>query len=92
MPPSWRATPSSGPANPTFTEETILNDSPLVDMTVWVIGDSFTNGLRPYLNRTFRNVRYVGHWQDSMPRLAALLEDTDEVPDLILIVRVERSF
>ncbi len=70
----------------------VTNSSPLNDMTVWVIGDSFTTALRPYLNATFKEVRYVGHWHNNMSALPLELQKADAKPDLVLVVKVERTF
>lgn len=70
----------------------IRNDNPLSDQHVWVIGDSFTNAQRPYLNATFKDIEYLGHWRKVLPDLPSRLSEAQSPPDLILIIRVERSF
>lgn len=92
LPPSWQATPSRGPSDPTFSREIIRNERPLLDKSVWVVGDSFAQGTRQYLNVTFREVHYLGHWKDTLAKLPAMLADAETKPDLIIVVRVERSF
>ncbi|CUB03422.1 acyltransferase family protein [Marinomonas fungiae] len=72
--------------------EVVTNHSPLSEKTVWVIGDSFTAGLRPYLNATFKEVRYIGHWAYNLDTLSSVLQRAENKPDLVLVVRVERSF
>jgi hypothetical protein len=57
-----------------------------------VVGDSFITPLRPYLNATFKEVRYIGHWSQKLNSLASVLRMADEKPDLVLIEKVERSF
>ena len=73
-------------------QETVINSNPLVDKIVWVVGDSFTTALKPYFESTFREVKYLGHWRQVLPNLASILEDVSEKPDLVVVVRVERSF
>ncbi|MBR0568781.1 acyltransferase family protein [Azoarcus sp. L1K30] len=68
------------------------NDRPLSDMYIWVIGDSFTSALRQYFSATFREVRYVGHWAHKLNDLPTELENAERKPNMIVIVRVERSF
>ena len=70
------------------------NPTPLIDKSLWVVGDSFTNHLRPFLSATFREVNFIGHWgHDNISRLAEELKKQDVTPpDVIIVVRVERSF
>ena len=70
------------------------NPTPLIDESLWVVGDSFTNHLRPFLSATFREVNFIGHWgHDNISRLAEELKKQDVTPpDVIIVVRVERSF
>lgn len=70
----------------------VRNRKALSDKYIWVIGDSFTGSLRQYFNATFKEVRYVGHWSKKLHSLPDALERTERKPDLIIIVRVERSF
>lgn len=69
-----------------------INDHPLVNQYVWVVGDSFTLALSQYFNAVFKEVRYVGHWNDKLENLPENLSKVDRKPDMIIIVRVERSF
>jgi hypothetical protein len=73
-------------------QEVVFNSNPIIDKKVWVVGDSFTEALKPYLDATFREVSYLGHWQKGLDNLSIDLEDASEKPDLVLVVRVERSF
>jgi hypothetical protein len=57
-----------------------------------VVGDSFTRALRQYFNSTFKEVRYFGQWNEKLTNLPADLARADKKPDMIVIVRVERSF
>ena len=70
----------------------VVNPQPLSDKYVWVVGDSFAGALQQYFNSTFKEVRYVGHWRDKLKDLPANLVKADRKPDMIVIVRVERSF
>ena len=70
----------------------VVNSKALNNMIIWVIGDSFTSLIRPYLNASFKEVHYVGHWNDKLKTSPAELINSDRKPDLVLIVRVERSF
>lgn len=72
--------------------EVVENANAISNLRVWVIGDSFTTALRPYLNATFKRVNYMGHWSDTLRTLPSNLEDAGEKPDLIIVIRVERSF
>ena len=71
-----------------------LNDRPLISKTVWVLGDSFTNKLRPFLSATFEEVRFMGHWgHGNILKLADQLSKQETaIPDFIIVTRVERSF
>lgn len=70
----------------------ILNSNPLSNKYVWVVGDSFTGAMMQYFNATFKEIRYVGHWGDKLKDLPDTLAKVDRKPDMIIIVRVERSF
>jgi len=72
--------------------EIVMNKAPLSEQTVWVIGDSFTNALAPYIDATFKEVHYLGHWNSKLRTLPEELTSSEEKPDLIIVVRVERSF
>jgi hypothetical protein len=75
-----------------FPVSVVKNDFPLVNKRVWLIGDSFANGIKPYLYETFAEVYNVGHVRKKLKELPILFEDTANKPDLIFIVKVERSF
>ena len=72
--------------------EIVMNRAPLSEQTVWVIGDSFTNALAPYIDATFKEVHYLGHWNSKLRTLPEELISSEGKPDLIIVVRVERSF
>lgn len=72
--------------------EVVQNENPLSDKYVWVVGDSFAGALKQYFNATFKEVRYVGHWGDKLHTLPEQITQIERKPDLIFIVRVERSF
>ncbi len=93
--PELRVLPSTVKAQKApFRCEVVHNSRAVTDKRVWIIGDSFADGLRPYINGTFKEISYVGHWRDWLPdeKLPKLLERSNEKPDLIIVVRVERSF
>ena len=71
---------------------TVRNEQGFNDLVVWVVGDSFANSIKPYLNASFSNIKYLGHWSSTIDELPSILSESDEKPDLMLIVRVERSF
>lgn len=74
------------------TASIVYNNNPLSNQYIWVVGDSFAEALKQYFNATFKEVRYVGHWKDKLRELPAELAKADRKPDMIVIVRVERSF
>ena len=79
--------------NTSFGPATIVtNLNPLSNKYIWVVGDSFTGALRQYFNATFKEVRYIGHWANRLHDLPAELTKADVKPDMIIVVRVERSF
>lgn len=73
-------------------QEVVYNSDPIIDQKVWVVGDSFTEAIEPYLEATFREVHYLGHWRKRLNDLSDDLLNASEKPDLVLVVRVERSF
>ena len=80
------------PKDPFGWKGVVVNSKALNNMTIWVIGDSCTSLIRSYLNTSFKEVRYVGHWNDKLKTLPAELTKSDRKPDLVLLVRVERAF
>ena len=79
----------NGPFGPVVS---VTNRNPLSDKHIWIIGDSFTNALRPYFNAVFRETRYIGHWSEKLDCLPSELEKAAKKPDMIIVIRVERSF
>lgn len=69
----------------------VTTQNALTQKYVWVIGDSFSASLKPYLNSTFKEVYYVGHWSEKLETLSKELDNTSRKPDVIIIERVERS-
>ncbi len=72
--------------------EVVTNSNPPSDMTVWVIGDSFASSVKPFIEAIFREVHHKGHYNERLPRLVDDLDAAEEKPDLIVVIRVERSF
>ena len=72
--------------------EIVINSNPIIDKKIWVVGDSFNERLRPFLNRIFSEVHYIGHIINKLDILPEMLIETSDKPDLVLLVQVERSF
>ena len=72
--------------------EVVTNQNPLSDSHVWVIGVSCSVEMRNFFNATFKEVRYVGHWEDKLSSLSTDLAITKKKPDMVVIVKSERSF
>ena len=70
----------------------VFNNNPISEKRIWVVGDSFTKRLRPFLERTFAEVHYLGHYRAKLREVSKMLEDSQQKPDLLLIVKVERAF
>ena len=84
---------SDEPKDPVFGSVSIVfNQKPLSNKYIWVVGDSFTIALKQFFNATFKKVRYVGYWNNKFKDLPADLTKADKKPDMIIVVRVERSF
>lgn len=91
--PDWTEIEVPNEKKTTFGKPSLVsNQKPLTPQYVWIVGDSFTTGLRPYFNASFKEVRYVGHWMQKLKDLPHELSKADRKPDLIVVVRVERSF
>lgn len=91
--PELEVTPLPEQPRSSFVRAQIVsNASPLSEKTVWIIGDSYTNAIRPYFDATFGEVHYVGHWNFKLHTLPDELLAAEEKPDLIVVVRIERSF
>ena len=73
----------------------VSNPAAVHKKVLWVVGDSFTQALRPYFNQTFAEVHYLGHISDLLlnrdePALMKMLKDYPN-PDVIVFIRVERA-
>jgi len=91
--PAWTQKDIPNEKKTTFGSAAIsTNEKPLSNKYVWVVGDSFAGALRQYFNATFKEVRYIGHWAHKLRGLPADLTKADKKPDMIVIVRVERTF
>ena len=91
--PAWAERDIKNEEKTPFGSATIVtNKKPLSSKYIWIIGNSFTNGLRQYFNATFKEVRYVGYWSHKLNDLPSELAKADKKPDMIVVVRVERSF
>ena len=91
--PDLETKPLSNQPDSTFGPTRIVaNSAPLSEQTVWVIGDSFTKAIVPYINATFQEVQYLGHWNTKLRTLPQDLAGAEEKPDLIIVIRVERTF
>ena len=78
------------PESPFGASEVVRNKNPLSDQLIWVIGDSYTHHLRPYLNATFREIHYLGHTDNKLKQLASDLGKAHEKPNLVIVVKGER--
>ena len=72
--------------------EMVSNDNSPSKEVVWVFGDSFTDSMRAFFNGTFRKVVYFVHWAERLEGLPLNLQKSAEKPDMVVIVKVERSF
>jgi peptidoglycan/LPS O-acetylase OafA/YrhL len=101
---TWVARPEQAEKNVEFPVEktrettfgtslfTVNNRAP-INKVVWVLGDSFTKELRPYLSSSFLEVQFLGHWGlGNLATLADELVNAANPPDIILVVRAERFF
>jgi len=70
----------------------VFNSRPLSAMYIWVVGDSFTGSLQQFFNATFKEVRYVGHYYDKLEDLPGDLANVKRKPDIVVVVRTERTF
>ena len=91
--PDWQEIEIHGEQKTMLGQPTVVtNQKALSNKYVWVVGDSFTGALKQYFNATFKEVRYVGHWSQKLEGLPDELTRATRKPDMIVIVRVERSF
>jgi hypothetical protein len=68
------------------------NEKAPSNKTVWVIGDSFSTAVNPYLFATFKRVSYIGSWRQNIGSLPEKLRESDVKPDLIIVISTEREF
>ena len=48
--------------------------------------------MKPYYNATFSEVHYLGHVDKRLEDLSIDLEEASEKPDIVMVLKVERSF
>ena len=71
---------------------TLITNKPGLILDVGAnIGGKVT-AIRPYIEASFKEVRYIGHWSRELASVPSYLANSTRKPDLILVVRVERSF
>ena len=70
----------------------VRNSGAVNDRVAWVVGDSFRNAMRSFIEASFTEVHYIGYWGHELNNLPKLIESSNQKPDLVMIVRVERSF
>ena len=70
----------------------VNNQNPITSKYVWTVNDSFGDKLLKFFNATFKEVLHVGNRGKDLKDLAEDLVRAEKKPDLIVIVRVERSF
>lgn len=93
QPISLKRTKLAGQQDPAFgPPEFVSNPNAPANKRAWIVGDSFTTALKQYFNQTFSEVRYVSHWMNATDSLSKDLASANNKPDLIVVVRVERSF
>lgn len=91
--PIWTEKEIANEQKTTFgTSQFVSNDNPLSDKYIWVVGDSFSGALKQYFNATFKEIRYVGYSENRLNDLPLELVNASRKPDMIIVVRVERSF
>jgi peptidoglycan/LPS O-acetylase OafA/YrhL len=80
--------------NPGASSEVAFNLNPVSrnHKNVWIVGDSFTDAIKPYAYSTFERVTYLAYYRENLPLLVEQIKTSTAKPDLIIIVRVERNF
>ena len=71
----------------TWENGVATNSQAVMPKSVWVFGDSFTGGLKPFIAASFRDVRFF-----SNDDFDATIRSGLPKPDVILWVHVERNF
>jgi len=71
--------------------EQTFNFNPLSEKHVWVLGDSFSHAMKEFFDNTFKEVTYIGG-ADKISQLPYYLEDSIKKPEIIVVIKVERSF
>lgn len=92
---SWKTEILAPDANkPEASSEVAFNSNPVSGSykNVWIVGDSFTDAIKPYGYSTFERVTYLAYYRENLPLLVEQIKTSTEKPDLIIIVRVERNF
>jgi len=66
------------------------NETPASSKYIWLVGDSFSEALKPFTFATFKEVSYLG--QMSFELLSERLQKAERKPDLVIVVQTERRF
>lgn len=91
--PAWIEKKIPNEEKTAFGEATLVTNAQAPSSQyVWVVGDSFAGTLKQYFNASFREVLYVGHWMKKIDTLPEEINMAERKPDLIVVIRVERSF
>jgi hypothetical protein len=91
---SWKTKILAPDANkPGASSEVAFNSNPVSRnyKNVWLIGDSFTEAIKPYAYSTFERVTYKTLNIGNLPLLVEQIKTFTAKPDLIIIVQVERN-
>lgn len=90
--PGWTVVEDVALSQTLRSVERVDNPSPTAPLSAWVVGDSFAQAMQPYINAAFARVDYLGHWSQTLASIAQELARAEQKPDLVIVVRVERSF
>ena len=70
----------------------VCNYNSLSNKYIWMINDSFGVGLKQFFNNTFKDVLHIGDRGNDLKDLVEDLIKAERKPNIIVIVKVERSF
>ena len=91
--PSWRSNYVKSDDAAVFGQiEKVINKRPISNKTIWVTGDSFSVGMKEFFNGTFKEVIHLSNLNEKLGQLSSYLDSAQKKPDMVIIVRVERSF
>jgi len=81
-----------GSSNNLISASVIENSNPVQDSTIWIVGDSFSGHIIPFLARCFANTVFYPFTIEEFDNLKNAYAQASNKPSIVIIELVERKF